>query len=125
MVQNPRLDEEQLRVANGLLDEVRARIAEVSKGDEDLYFAFRRKIGKELTYDERGKPERRKRLKKQLMRDQGGMCADCGQPLEPKGSILDRREAKLGYMKENVELIHPSCDQRRQAARGYTDGAKA
>lgn len=124
MVRNPRLNDEQLVKANELLEEIRARIAEVSGGDDDLYFAYRRKVAKELTYDERGKPIHRKRLKFQLMRDQDGLCADCGKPLEEKGSILDRREAKLGYTKENVELIHPSCDQRRQEALGYTDAEK-
>lgn len=121
MVRNPRLDDEQLVVANELLDEIRARIADVAAGDDDAYFAFRRKIAKELTYDERGKPTLRKRLKIQLMRDQEGLCADCGEPLEEKASVLDRMEAKHGYTKENVELIHSTCDQRRQAALGYAD----
>lgn len=121
MVRNPRLNEAQLELANVLLNEIRDRIAEVAVGDDDAYFAFRRKIAKELTYDERGKPTLRKRLKYQLMRDQEGLCVDCGEPLEEKGSVLDRKEAKYGYTKENVELIHPTCDQRRQAELGYSD----
>lgn len=123
MVRNPRLNEEQLVEANQLLDEFRQRMQDVTGDDDNHYFALRRKIAKELTYDERGKPSHRKRLKYQLMRDQDGLCVHCGTELPDKGAVLDRIEAKLGYTKENVELIHPHCDQLRQAALGYTDHA--
>jgi len=36
--------------------EVRQRLADLSGDDENLLWALRRKLFKELTYDERGKP---------------------------------------------------------------------
>ena len=45
---------------------MRARLTALAAGDMELLFAFRRKVYKELTYDERGKPMARKRLKATL-----------------------------------------------------------
>ena len=46
---NPRLTPDQLDLARALLDEVRARLADLSGGDKELLFAYRRKLAKELT----------------------------------------------------------------------------
>lgn len=116
---HPTLSAGQLDQANTLIREIQARIVELAAGDEDVVFAFRRKIAKELTYLERSKPTKRKRLKARLWRNQNGRCAECHKEMEAKGSILDRKVAKLGYTDENVELIHRSCDEKRQLARNY------
>lgn len=44
--------------ANQLLNEVRQKLEKLSGGDPELLFAFRRKVAKELTCDERSKPPR-------------------------------------------------------------------
>lgn len=51
-------------MANELLKEVRQRLATLSDGDPLLLFAYRRKVFKELIYDERGKPMVRAKLKR-------------------------------------------------------------
>lgn len=50
---NRQLTPEELERANALLAEVRSRLEALSQGDKDLLFAYRRKIFKELTYQNR------------------------------------------------------------------------
>ena len=64
---NRQLTPEELKHANALLDEIRIRLETLSAGDKNLLFAYRRKIFKELTYDERSKPMARRKLKEQNM----------------------------------------------------------
>ncbi|MBK8097616.1 MAG: hypothetical protein IPK26_10940 [Planctomycetes bacterium] len=61
---NRRLSATELEQANAILELVRAQLDSVSGGDDALRWALRRKLYKELTYDERGKPMHRRRLKK-------------------------------------------------------------
>lgn len=118
---NPRLNEKQLARANALLDEIRLKLRRLARGSADLLFAYRRKVAKELQYDERGKPMHRRRVRERLWTMQEGRCAECGGRMRRKGAVLDRKEAKAGYRTEgNVELIHRRCDAKRQAARRYT-----
>lgn len=117
---HPKLDADQLLQARAILQEIQGRIQALSNGDPDTAFAFRRKIAKELTYLERSKPPKRKRLKARLWKAQNGRCAECGKEMEAKGSILDRKVAKLGYTEANVELVHRDCDEKRQAAKKYS-----
>ena len=56
---NRTLSPDELLNANELLEEVRARLTSLAGDDSTLLFAYRRKIYKELTYDERGKPAHR------------------------------------------------------------------
>jgi len=56
-----------------------------------LRFAYRRKIMKELGYDERGKPGERAKLKALKWGQQSGKCAHCGEELPIKYSELDRK----------------------------------
>ena len=69
---NRNLTPEELDKANALLEEVRARLNVLADGDEAALFAYRRKIAKELTYDERGKPMHRRVLKAKKMGEQEG-----------------------------------------------------
>jgi hypothetical protein len=60
---NRNLTKEELTIANALLAELRLKLVALSNGDLTLLFAYRRKLAKELGYDERGKPMQRKMLK--------------------------------------------------------------
>ena len=61
---NRQLTPEELEQANALLDDIRSKLVALSAGEKDLLFAYRRKIFKELTYDERSKPMVRRKLKR-------------------------------------------------------------
>jgi len=117
---NRNLTVDELAEANELLNDIRARLTALSGGDPAALFAFRRKIAKELTYDERGKPGLRSKLKALKWGQQDGKCAHCSEDLPLPYSELDRRNAADGYTPENTELVHAKCHQERQAAKGYT-----
>ncbi|MCC8559253.1 hypothetical protein [Xanthomonas vesicatoria] len=117
---NPRLTPDQLDLARTLLDEVRARLVNLSSGDKELLFAYRRKVYKELMHDERSKPMIRRRLKQLKMREQQGICPLCNELLPERGAVLDRTRAVDGYTSENTRLIHAACDVAHQVAKGYT-----
>lgn len=117
---NPRLTPEQLDLARELLDEVRGKLGDLSGGDAELLFAYRRKVYKELMYDERSKPMVRRRLKQLKMAEQGGLCPICNEALPERGAVLDRTRAVDGYTAENTRLIHAACDVAYQASKGYT-----
>lgn len=117
---NRNLDIEELKLANVLLNEIRERIEQLAGDDPPLRFAYRRKIYKELIYDEREKPSTRRKIKIQKYDQQSGKCAHCGEDMKIKYSELDRKNAADGYTIENTELIHGECHKSRQAAKGYT-----
>jgi hypothetical protein len=113
--ETPKLNADQLKAANELLDRIRKDIETLAKGSPDLAFAYRRKLGTQLVWDERGKPAKRKRLKAAMFKLQEGKCAEGGEPLAMKGSVLDRKIPMLGYTKENVDLICTAHDEERKA----------
>lgn len=95
---NRRLSEVELaEVFRPILEEVRVRLRDASRGDEQLHWALRRKLAKELTYDERGKPMHRRQLKALKRGEQAGKCAVCQRELPARNSVLDRVEAMKGY----------------------------
>jgi len=94
---NRNLTPTELTQANTLLVEIRQRLNELAAGDPAALFAFRRKIAKELTYDERGKPAERNKLKACKFGEQGGICPECGDSLPAKFAELDRKNAMDGY----------------------------
>src|SRR5882724_9456708 len=100
---NRNLTTTELVLANDLLAEVRSRLSELSGGDPELLFALRRKVFKELTYDERGKPMQRRALKQTKWVQQGGRCAECDQDLPIAYSELARKKAIVCYDVENTE----------------------
>lgn len=116
---NRNLTPEELAKANALLADVRAQLERLSGGDKELLFAFRRKIFKELTYDERSKPMVRRKLKDQKWKEQRGLCAICGKDLPERYTVLDRFNAADGYTRENTRLIHQECDVKHQEEKGY------
>ena len=117
---NRNLNADELKHANALLAEIRQRLVGLAGGDPLLLFAYRRKVTKELGYDERGKPGTRVILKRVKWHLQERKCAECGLELPLKYSELDRKNAADGYTEENTELVHSECHQKRQAAKRYT-----
>lgn len=116
---NRNLTAEELTRANELLAYIREQLINLAAGDPLLLFAYRRKVAKELQYDERGKPNVRRELKAMKWGEQNGKCAHCGEDMLRAYSELDRREAADGYTPANTELIHAKCHQARQAAKRY------
>lgn len=117
---NRNLNSDELKLANELLKDIRERLTSLAAGDPLLLFAYRRKVVKELAYDERGKPGARGKLKALKWGQQQGICAHCGNELPLTYSELDRKNAADGYTVGNTELVHAKCHQERQAAKGYT-----
>lgn len=117
---NKTLTTSELKCADELLADIRKQLTNLAAGDPLLLFAYRRKVFKELTYDERGKPMARKLLKVLKWGQQKGLCAHCAEELPLPYSELDRKEAANGYTSDNTELVHAICHQARQAAKGYT-----
>ncbi len=117
---NRNLTQDELAIANELLTRIREDLARLSGGDEGLLWVLRRKVYKELTYDERGKPIHRKRLKEKKREQQNGLCVICQGPLPEKYVVLDRIHAMAGYTLENTQLIHPRCDEELQGSRAYS-----
>src|SRR5438874_10709102 len=114
---NRRLTAVELEKANALLAEIRAKLEALSGDDKDLLFAYRRKVFKELTYDERDKPMVRRKLKDQKWKEQRGLCAICNEPLPERYTVLDRLHAVDGYTRENTRLIHQACDVKNQESK--------
>lgn len=113
-------DEERTRV-QPLLEQIRAALKDLSAGDSELLFAYRRKIAKELSYDERSKPSQRKSLKRRKLIAQDGKCALCGGALPPGGlgAVLDRLNAMDGYTDANTRLLCRDCDLKTQRERAF------
>lgn len=116
---NRRLTESELSKARELIVDVSARLIELAQGDQELLFAFRRKVWKELYYGERGKPMARRALKAKKRSEQVGICPLCANPLPQTYAVLDRLDAMLGYTVANTRLICQDCDTRAQRGRGY------
>lgn len=116
---NPRLTSEQQVVANSLLAEIRVRLEVIAFDDKEYLWALRRKIAKELVYDERGKPGYRVKLKVMKRAEQSETCPICGNELPEKYCVLDRLEAVGGYTALNTRLICQLCDYQIQKERGY------
>ena len=118
---NPRLTAEQiLAIFNPFLREIRERLIALSNGDDSLLFALRRKLYKEMSYDERNKPMHRKMLKMKKHIQQNGICPLCGEKLPEKYAVLDRLQAIKGYTEENTRLIHADCDYKNQTDKNYS-----
>ncbi len=116
---NRNLTASELVLVKKLLRSIRERLKKLAGDDTALHFAYRRKVAKELTYDERGKPAVRKVLKVLKHAKQKGKCAHCRKPLELRFSELDRKNAVDGYTEANTQLIHGDCHRERQARKRF------
>lgn len=117
---NRRLTADELEVASALLETIRSELADRSNGDAGLLFALRRKIFKELMYDERSRPMDRRKLKLSVRKQQDGLCAICQNALPDSYTVLDRYEAAKGYVEGNVRVLCEPCDRQVQMERRYT-----
>lgn len=117
---NRQLTELELEQANLILSATRQQLADAAGDDQELLFALRRKVAKELTYDERSKPMVRRALKRKMRALQNGLCPLCKEDLPERYCVLDRFNAADGYVTENVRLICESCDRRVQAERRFS-----
>jgi hypothetical protein len=111
--------EERLELFAPLLEQVRLDLAKLSNGDPALLWALRRKLFKELTYDERSRPMERRALKTRKALEQGGKCAACRRRFPKKYSVLDRIQAMEGYTAKNTRVLCTVCDIKIQVKRGY------
>jgi|SRR6267378_2470962 len=102
-----------------LIADVRQRLIALSGGDEGLHFALRRKLAKERSYDERGTPTERNKLKAFKRGQQGNKCARRSKDLPEENVVLDRIEAMKGYTRENTRLLCRDCDYAQQKERGF------
>ena len=116
---NRRLKPEERSRLNAFLEEVRSRLVELAVGDRELHFALRRRLYIRLTYDERGTPADRRRLKISKHEKQRGNCAICQCPLEIAESELHRLNAMDGYTATNTQLVHHHCHRDQQSAAGF------
>lgn len=98
---------------------VRDLLLALSRGDDALQWALRRKLSKELQFDERGKPGHRRKLKTLKRKQQENRCAICDEALPAEDVILDRLEAMGGYTSENTRLLCRKCDYAVQKERGF------
>ena len=117
---NRNLTPDELAKANVLLAYIREQLDIICGSDAEFKFALRRKISKELGYDERSKPMIRRGLKAKKMKSQDGLCAICEKQLKPTYNVLDRLKAVDGYTVENTRLICESCDRKVQADRKFS-----
>lgn len=113
------LTTQQSEQVNALLATLRAQLIELSGGDPTVLFAMRRKVYIRLSYDERGTPAHRRKLKDQKWKEQRGKCAICNEDLPVSESELDRFDAVAGYTAENTQLVHHACHRKQQIDRGF------
>jgi hypothetical protein len=117
---NPQLTKEQIKTHfTPLFQRVVGDLVQLAGGDEGLLFALRRKLAKELTYEERSGPSVRKRLKRLKREAQKNICPVCRHLLPPRYCVLDRLEAPKGYTMENTRLICDACDRQIQEDRNF------
>jgi hypothetical protein len=119
-MESPHLTADQLQATRRLLEHISSELEKISAGNKKILFHARRYIQKRLEFAERDTPAKRNKLKLTLMAKQLGKCAECGEPLPPRDSELDRQDAILGYIEENCRLIHHQCHRKAQAARNYS-----
>ncbi len=104
--------------AERILDWVRKELSRLANGDNALLHNLRRRVMKQLEYDERGKPAERKKLKAQLKKRQNGLCLLCGEILT-ENPVADRLQADKGYTLANTRLLCRDCDGKEQERKGF------
>ena len=118
---NPLLTESQRKTLFApLLKKTKAELLKFADGDEQVLWALRRKLAKELSYLERDKPANRKKLKEHKRKEQNNICPLCNLQLPEKYAELDRFDAISGYTAENTRLVHKDCHIKEQQKKKYT-----
>lgn len=111
--------EELSELSAPLFEEVKRLLNEYSRGDTDLLWALRRKLGKQLTVEEKGRQIDIRKLKEYKRGQQVGNCNVCSDPLPERGAILDRFSGMKPYVADNTQLICPDCDAQKQRDNGW------
>lgn len=116
---NPRLTPDQLDLARTLLDEVRARLVNLSSGDKELLCLPPQGL---QGADARRAQQADGPAALEAAQDEGAARAlPALQELLPeRGAVLDRARAINGYTLQNTRLIHDACDVAHQSAKRYT-----
>src|SRR6476620_5432231 len=104
-IQRRRLSDPERADAEKILRFVRGRLDKLSNGDVGLYFALRRRVWKQLEYDERSKPPVRERLKVRKRAQQTNICPVCKKKLPKEDCVLDRLVQTNRYTMQNTRLI--------------------
>lgn len=119
---NRNLTSEELERFRTIFVAVTRLLDEAAGNDRELRFALNRKLFKELSYVERGKPMNRRMLKLRKYGQQRGLCSHCNKDLPEAGknAHLDRFSAIDGYTIENTELIHAECHLLRQEVKKFS-----
>jgi len=113
------LTDEERAIAKKILEDIEREIGAFAGDDEELFWAVRRYIYKQLTYGERGKPMERKNLKNLKWKKQRGICDRCKGELPERGAELDRIDPMKGYTEQNTRLLCHTCHIEEQELRGY------
>ena len=114
-----RLTSDEAAKADDLLAKVKAMVTDAAGGDPVLLFALRRRLFTRLMYWERSTPAERTKLKAAKHKAQRGLCAICDEPLDVKGSELDRADPVDGYTADNTRLVHHVCHRQDQETKGF------
>ena len=87
-----------------MLKRAHGLISKFARDDPALRFAVKRKIDKELMYDERSKPAVRVTLNARKWEAHEGRCVVCKRRLPDRGreAVLDRFVAMKGYTDANT-----------------------
>ena len=116
----PQLSDDQRKTLFApLFKRVVADLERASGGDPRILWALRRKLAKELTYLERSTPQKRNILKALKWAAQKGKCTICRKAMPLKNSELDRKDTFLGYVENNVRLVHHECHIADQVKKRY------
>ena len=114
-----RLTKDEAVKADALLADVKAMVSAAADGDPVLLFALRRRLFTRLMYWERSTPAERTKLKAAKHKTQRGLCAICDEPMDVKGSELDRADPVDGYTADNTRLVHHACHRQDQETKGF------
>ena len=115
----PELSKRDLEAVKPILDLLREQLSALAECDALRLHSLRRYVAKRLEFDERGTPAQRRKLKDLMWKRQRGTCADCGEELPESETELDRIVAHLGYVKDNVRLVHHACHRKSQAEKKF------
>lgn len=121
---NRRQTESELSKARELIVDVSERLIALAQGDQDLLFAYRRKVWKELYYGERGKPMTRRALKAKKRREQDGIYQR--RTLDVRGVPPANQRPIVGVSQWNSERVLGSAPaENRVGAPRWQRGANA
>jgi hypothetical protein len=109
---NRNLTPDELKEANVLLAEIRERLVALAGDDRALLFAYRRKVTKELGYDERSKPGVRSKLKALNGDCRGGYVQNVAKKRRSNIPSLTVKMRLTVIPKRTLNLFTPNATKR-------------